>query len=548
MNKRLRIWQKITYRLGAEKIFAFVLCPSTVLRRALSKDRRKNSAPSQQAIHASTSSARTACRAILRFREVIFNGILSAVITISLTLLGCAVGPDYQRPELPIPKKWSETALNASLADRQPDKWWKTFNDPVLDQLIIDATVANLDLKQALTRVQDARTQRSATIAAGLPSVSARSNLSRRFNNTTAGAGSQSGGSTVGGGFGVGGQHINIFQIGFDAQWELDFFGGVRRAVEAADANVDTEIENSHDVLITVIGEVARTYIDLRANQKLLAVAQENLTAQQDTFALTQVRQQAGLASMLDVEQARNAVANTEATIPVYQTLAKQAMHALGVLLGREPGALALRLSREGKVSVISSHAIVNLPSELLLRRPDIRRAERQMAAANAAVGVATAELYPKVNLAAFLGLQNMRITDFTPLGKSWSAASSISMPIFNWGKLNANIKSKKIQYEQSFLSYQSTVLNAFKEVEDALVANTNEQQRYQSLSQAVEADHLAAELSAELYQKGLTSFLNVLESQQALFQAQSNLVASEAKVASNWVALYKSLGGGWEN
>lgn len=469
----------------------------------------------------------------------------STTAFVSLLLInGCAVGPDYQSPKIPAPKQWTETHSPSKASSQQPDKWWLTFKDPVLNQLIADAIAANLDLKQALARVQDARIQRSATIAAGLPSVTARSNLSRRFNNTT--TGSQSGGSTVGGGFGVGGQHINIFQMGFDAQWELDFFGGVRRAVEAADALVESEEENTHDVLITILGEVARNYIELRANQRLVQVTEENLLAQQDTHALTQIRQQAGLASTLEVTQAQSAVANTESQMPVYETLVKQSIHAIGVLLGRDPGILSLRLKRPGVFPLATTEAIVNLPSELLLRRPDIRRAERQMASANAAVGVATSELYPKINLAAFLGLQNMRITDITPLGKSWSAASSISMPIFNWGKLNANIKSKKIQYNQTYLTYQSTVLSAFKEVEDALVAYANEQTRHAALAQAVEADRLAVSLASELYQKGLTSFLDVLESQQTLYQAQSNLVSSQAKLSSYWVVLYKSLGGGW--
>jgi outer membrane protein, multidrug efflux system len=300
-------------------------------------------------------------------------------------------------------------------------------------------------------------------------------------------------------------------------------------------------------VLVTVLGEVARNYIDLRANQKLLAVTRENLQAQQETSSLTQVRQQAGLASMLEVAQAQSLAADTEALLPNYQTAAEQAIHALGILLGREPGALALRLARSGSIPEPSSKVIVDLPSEILKRRPDIRRAERQMAAANAAIGVATAELYPKINLAAFLGLQNMSITDITPIGKSWSAASTLTMPIFNWGKLNANIKSKQAQYEQSYLAYQSTVLTAFKEVEDTLAAYANEQVRQKALMQSVEANRLAVSLAIERYQKGLTSFLNVLESQQALHQAESNLAVSEALVSSNLVALYKSLGGGWQ-
>jgi NodT family efflux transporter outer membrane factor (OMF) lipoprotein len=463
-----------------------------------------------------------------------------------LALIGCTVGPDYQAPRLTIPENWSEQRLSANIGKPQPEQWWRAFHDPVLDRLMSDAISASLDYQQALLRLRDARIQRSATLAAGLPALSARGNLSRRFNNTS--AGSQTGGSAVGGGFGVGPQHINIFQLGFDAHWELDFFGGVRRAVEAADATVDSELENSRDVLVTVLAEVARNYIELRANQQLLALANETVLLQQAIHDLTQVRQQAGLASQLEVAQARALAAETEAQVPVYETLIKNNAHQISLLLGREPGALALRLNQPGAVPGLSTPPIIELPSELLLRRPDIRRAERQMAIANAAVGVATAELYPKINLAAFLGLQNMKISDITPVGKSWSAASSLSLPIFNWGKLNAQIKSKKNHYQQSLLSYQATVLNAFKEVEDALTAYSREQARKKPLVLALEAKRLALQLANERYQKGLTSFLPVLDAQQALTEAQSRLIESEAKLARDAVALYKALGGGWRS
>jgi multidrug efflux system outer membrane protein len=462
----------------------------------------------------------------------------------ALLLSGCpAVGPDYEPPQMPVPRQWSETTAATPLHAQQPDQWWKAFNDPVLDQLIGEAIASNLDLKLALERVKDARALRSATIAAGLPSLDAKSNVSRRFNNTSAPAGT----SAVGGGFGVGNQFINIFQLGFDAQWELDFFGGVRRAVEAADATIGVEQENSRDVLVTLQGEVARNYIELRANQRLAAITRENLHAQQETQELTQIRQQSGLASMLEVTQAQAQAATTEAQLPNYEAAAKQSMHALSVLLGREPGALAIRLDQKGAIPTVAANPITNLPSELLQRRPDIRRAERQLAVANASVGVATAELYPKINLAAFIGLQNTTITDFTPIGKSWSAAGSLTMPIFNWGKLNANIRSKKAQFEQAFLSYQSTVLLAFKEVEDALIAYRKEQERRKALQQAVAANRLAVQLANERYQKGLTSFLDVLTSQSALYQTQSDLASSESRLAGNLVALYKALGGGWQ-
>ena len=463
---------------------------------------------------------------------------------VSLLLSGCfAVGPDYQRPKIPIPRQWTETP---AVQGSQPEQWWKTFNDPILDKLISEAIASNLDLKLALERVKDARALRSATIAAGLPSLDAKSSVSRRFNNSSSPA-SQTGTSSAGGGFGIGNQFINIFQMGFDAQWELDFFGGVRRAVEAADATIDVEVENSRDVLVTLLGEVARNYIELRANQRLIAITRENLHAQQETRELTQIRQQTGLASMLEVTQAQALAATTEAQLPNYETAAKQSIHALSVLLGKEPGALAVRLDQQGTIPAIAANVITNLPSELLQRRPDIRRAERQLAVANASVGVATAELYPKINLAAFIGLQNTTITDFTPIGKSWSAASSLTLPIFNWGKLNANIDSKKAQFEQTFLTYQSTVLSAFKEVEDALIAYSKEQQRHKALAKAVAANQLAVQLANERYQKGLTAFLDVLTSQTALYQAQSLLVTSESQLAGNLVALYKALGGGWQ-
>ena len=470
----------------------------------------------------------------------------------ALLLVACSsVGPDYHRPALTIPKQWSVAAQKTA----QPDQWWQIFNDPILNQLIKDAIAANLDLKQALVRIKDTRAQRTAIYAASLPSLSAKSSVSRRLNNSS--SGSQSG--SVGGGFGIGNQLINIFQSGFDAQWELDFFGGARRAAEAADATLDSDIENSRDVLVTLLAEVARNYIELRNQQKLLAITLKNLESQQGIQELTQIRQQSGLSDSLEVTQAQALAATTLADVGSYQTQIKQSIHALSVLLGREPNALTTRLSivnnsktittqdQQNAISVASSKLISDLPSELLKRRPDIRRAERLMAAASANIGIATAELYPKINLTAFLGLQNSNIKDFTPLGKSWSTAASLTMPIFNWGRLQANIKSKQAQSEQAFLSYQATVLNAFRDVEDALVAYTEEQHRHQALALAASANTLAVQLANERYQKGLTDFIDVLKSHESLYQTQANLARSEAGISTDLVALYKALGGGWQ-
>ncbi len=469
------------------------------------------------------------------------------ILLITSLLLGCInVGPDYKAPIVNVPKKWTGTPPIAQKKSLQPEQWWKAFNDPILDQLITDAIAANLDLKQALARVRDARAQRWITITAGLPTVSGTSNATRRFNNYS--SSSQAGPQSTGGAFGIGDQIINIFQLGFDSQWEVDIFGGERRAIEAADANIDSEIENSRNVLISLLAEVAGNYIELRTNQQLIVITRNNVNSQRDTVKLNQIRQQAGFSSMLEVAQAESQASTTEAFMPVYETVVKQSIHALSILLNREPNALSSRLNNLGSIPVMPTVAITDLPSELLLRRPDIRRAERQMAKANADIGVATAELYPRVNLSAFVGLQNAQISDFTPMGKSWDTASSLTLPIFNWGRIKANIKSKNALFDLAFLSYQSAVLTAFKEVEDALVAYANEQQRYRSLELAVNASLLSVKMANERYDHGLTMFLDVLQAQESLFQAQRNLADSKAQLSTDLIILYKALGGGWQN
>jgi len=465
-------------------------------------------------------------------------------IGLSVLLCACAVGPDYVQPKTETPTHWAEAPL-ATADSLHLNDWWKTFNDPVLDHLIHDAILSNLDLKIAQTRIRAARASFVGTIAAGLPNIDARSNLMRRQNNANLGFGS--GSNTSGGAISTGNQAVNIFQSGFDAAWEIDLFGGIRRAIESADANLETEEENQRDVLVTLLGEVARIYIDLRANQQLLAVTRSNLQSQEETLRLTRLRREAGLSSELEEVQSEGLTAETRSQAPVYETLVKADIHALSVLLGHAPGTLMQRLEPEGMVPVSSAAALADLPAALVQRRPDIRKAERHLVATNADIGVATAELYPKLNLTTFLGLQNTDITGLTPIGKSWSAAAALSTPIFNWGRIKANISAKEALNEQAFLSYQTTVLNAYKEVEDALVAHAQESLRIAALSQALEAQRLAMYLSTERWRKGLAAYLDVLLAERSQFQAQRQLVESQAKQSSQLVALYKALGGGWQ-
>ena len=463
-----------------------------------------------------------------------------------LLVAGCAVGPDYVQPKTEVPTHWTE----APLADPQSmhlNDWWKTFNDPTLNWLIKAAIQSNLDLKLAESRVREARANRDSSFTNLLPTFSARTDVMGRQNNANFGNASVGGLSGSGGGINTSTQTISIFQTGFDASWEVDIFGGIRRSVEAAEANLEAQEENRRNVLVSLLGEVARNYIELRSNQQLLAVTRDNLKSQENTLELVRLRYQAGLTSELEVAQTEGLTAETRSQAPVYEALARQSIHALGILLGQAPGKFAHRLQQEGPLPSSIDPAQADLPSELLRRRPDIREAERKLAVSNANIGVATAELYPKLKLNAFLGAQNTNLTALTPMGQSWSLLSSLSMPVFNWGRLQANLRAKEALNEQSFLTYQSTVLKAFKEVEDALVAHAQEQIRIASLEKAVEAQRLALTLSIERYTKGLTAYLDVLTAERALFQTQRELVDSQAKLSAQLVALYKALGGGWQ-
>ncbi|MFM8331329.1 MAG: efflux transporter outer membrane subunit, partial [Candidatus Methylumidiphilus sp.] len=461
-------------------------------------------------------------------------------LTAALLLSACAVGPDYAPPKTDIPPRWTQTAPAASA---QPmDDWWKSFNDPLLNQLIAEAIQSNLDVKLAETRIREARANRTGTLAAGLPSFGARSDLTRRRNNINA-----SGQSAAAGAFGVGNQIINIFQAGFDASWELDLFGAVRRAVESADAVLQSEEETRRDTLITLLGEVARNYIELRANQQLLAVTRDNLRSQEDTLALTRIRRQAGLSSELETAQSEGLTAETRAQAPTYEAAAQRAIHALSVLLGQPPGTLAPRLDPPGPLPASAAAGLAELPADVVRRRPDIRRAERKLAAANAEIGVAMAELYPRVKLSAFLGLQNTSLAGFTPIGKSWAMASSVTMPLFNWGRIQANITAKEAQNDGALLSYQAAVLQAYKEVEDALAGLAEAERRIAALNQSVEAQRLAFTLASERWRNGLSAYLDVLLAERGVFQSQRELVQAQSQQAAQHVALYKALGGGWQ-
>ena len=348
---------------------------------------------------------------------------------------------------------------------------------------------------------------------------------------------------------GSGGVEYDQFQAGFDASWEIDLFGGVSRAAEAADADISASVEGRRSVFVTLLGDVARSYIDLRGLQRQVAITNANIKSQEETLELIRLRYKAGLNSYLDVVRAEALVATTKSQLPSLERSLRQTAHRLSVLSGREPGALWEELSKESTVPIASSKIVAGLPSELLLRRPDLRRAERELAAASARIGVAKADLFPRFSLTGSFGLQS---ADAKDLGASssqfWSFGPSVRLPLFTAGRTRANIRVQDARYEQALVRYEQSFFTALEDVENSLVAYSREQARREALAEASRASRDAVAMATELYSKGLIDFLNVLEAERSLFDSESRLVQSEAAVSSNLVALYKALGGGWES
>jgi multidrug efflux system outer membrane protein len=465
----------------------------------------------------------------------VYGGELWVAILPLLLSAGCTVGPNYRTPQTSLPQTWAETSPAVTTEPTSVAQWWTLFGDEELNSLVDRAVRSNKDLQVAEARIRQARAQRRLVSAPALPSLNASGSYSRS---------KRSAGSS---GFGAGGK-IELCQAGLDASWEIDLFGGVRRAVEAANANLAASEENLNDVLVTLLGEVATNYIEVRGSQRRIAVAQENIETQRQTVEVAQGRFEAGLGTRLEVAQAQALLAQTESQIPALEIAVKQSIYQLGVLLGSEPESLVQELSTPGAIPPVPPEVPVGLPSELLRRRPDIRRAERQLAAATAQIGVATADLFPRLSLTGSYGRQSPKGSDLFSSGNDcWSYGPGLSWPIFAGGAVRANIEVQNALQEQALAAYESTVLTALQDAETSLATYDQSRQGQRSLSQAVDASRQAAQIARDLYQKGLTDFLNVLQSETTLYQAQDQLIQDQQQVSTALVAVFKALGGGWE-
>ena len=501
-----------------------------------------------------------------------------AAVLLPLTAAGCMVGPDYKRPNVAVPARFATTQPAATQPAKLVDlsRWWESFSDPELDSLIDRAIKSNLDLRVAENRVLESRAERqiqtsglfpvangSASYSrdrfskqgfyipgAGGASSSSSSNSSRESRATPPTGGTSSSSSSSNGlASAFNRSEIDTWQGGFDASWEIDIFGGVRRSIEAARADEQSSIDARRDALVTLLAEVARNYIDLRGVQRELSIARENVKSQQSTVELTRSRFQAGLATDLDVARAEAQVATTQAQIPGLVTSMQQAIHHLGILLAKDPTALQSELESSAPIPKPPPEVPVGLPSELLKRRPDIRRAERELAAATARIGVAKSDLFPHFALTGGIGLAAGHVEDiFRTDAVYYSVGPAVNWRIFDAGRIQANIRVQNAREQEAMATYQSTVLRSLEDVENALVGYAQERERWEALHRAVDANQRAVDLATQLYTKGLTDFLNVLESQRNLFASQDQLAQSEHNLASDVVALYKALGGGWES
>lgn len=461
-----------------------------------------------------------------------------AVLLLAGLCAGCAVGPDYVRPKLDAPPAWGEAREPARpAADFDRTAWWESFGDPVLNDLVRQAVANNLDVKIARERITEARASLTGAKAGFWPSVSAAGSFSRTRTSTTLDASGDISTDTT----------ASLFTAGFDASWELDVFGGTRRKVESAWAGLEATRESLNDTLLTLLGDVATNYIELRSGQAQLAVTRDNLKAQAQTVAVTRERVRLGLTTELDAVQAEAQRLSTESDLPTIEAAIAKSIHRLGVLLGREPGALKESLHVLAPLPRSSGLAATGLPAELLTRRPDLRRLERKLAGASADIGAATADLYPKFDLTLGLGLSSALASKLVSLPSGyWSAVPGVSQLLFDAGKTRATVAAKRSAYEQARLEYQGAFLTALEDVENSLCEYAAEQRRVTTLEAAVRADTEAVALAEERYARGLITFLDVLVSQKALYTAQSSLRKSEASELIALVSLYKALGGGW--
>lgn len=467
----------------------------------------------------------------ITYKHNILSGFISGLIIFFLTLFsGCAAGPDYAPPKPPADlAQWQQSpeyGLVASQADIS--KWWQVFDDPRLNELVQQGISGNLDLDQARSRVREARAARGIETAARFPALIA-SGAAAKIKE-----GDQS--------------TVELYDTGFDAAWEADIFGRVSRGIEASTADMQASFEALRSVQVSLVAEIALNYVDVRSFQNRIRVAEANVEAQQKTLQVVTDRFDLQLTNSLEVEQAKSNLAENRAQLPPFESGLQRAMNRLAVLTGGKPGVLNDSLQEVSSMPGAPPETAIGIPADLIRRRPDIRVAERELAAQSARVGVATAELYPRFTFNGTLQFSAANASNlFDSMGRLLNIGPAFQWSIFNAGSVRGNIEVQSERQNQALTKYEQTILQALEDVENAMVAYARELDRQESLKQWVAAAGKAADLAESLYRDGLRDFIYVLDAQRAVFAAEDSLAVSSAEVTANLIRLYKALGGGWQ-
>jgi NodT family efflux transporter outer membrane factor (OMF) lipoprotein len=464
-----------------------------------------------------------------------FTSLVTLVVLV-VVITACTVGPNYKKPVESVPDVWQSRAVEGiETGEASVQSWWENLDDPMLTDLLMRAQAANLDLEIAVARIRESRAQHRIAKGEWYPEINGQANAgAQQLSESSFGP--------------LGGQTIDNYALGVGMNWEIDVFGRIRRSVESATAAFEATVEDYRDVLVALLAEVGVNYVDAVALQERIALAEQNVRAQQDSLQLTQDRFDAGLTSALDVAQAESNLHNTEAQIPQLEVQLTAALNRIAVLLGENPGSVHDELMGKTDIPRSPDEILVGIPADVVRQRPDIRRAECDLASQTALIGVATADLYPRFSLTGFLGLDSASVGDLIDSDSvAWSVGLPIIGNIFDGGRRRGRIQVEEARTDQLLSSYELTVLVALEEVENALVAYAKEKARRDRLARAVNASSRSVELVRTQYMAGLTNFQNVLDSQRSLTDQQDQLAESQGLVIENLITLYRALGGGWQ-
>lgn len=459
-----------------------------------------------------------------------------ALTLVGVSLLaGCVVGPDYEQPQLGLPTHWGSKKEQKPARPPQLSQWWLQFRDPLLNTLVAEAVERNLDIALAKAKIREARATYREQKGTLFPSADGSASATRTRSTSLDGNSEAS--------------IYSQYQGGFDASWELDLFGGNRRGVESAEYGAQAAEEELRDTLVTLVGDIASYYVQAREYQALLALAQRSAGSQGKTAKLTREQFKAGEATAVDDAKAYALAMSTEADIPTFQISYDQNVHRLSILLGQPPAALEERLKKRGTIPLPKTAVSAGVPADILSNRPDVRLAERQLAQYTAKIGQAEANRYPSISLTGNIATSALSTSD---LGKKstigWSFGPTLSVPIFQGGQLKAAVDIARARRDQYYVAYETAVLNAMEDVENAIVSLSQTRTRYAKLTSSTASYRHAAELSRTLYEAGAVGFLDVLDAERSLYSAEEALIRSRADIAIYFTALNKALGGGWDS